>query len=77
MTDIKVVAPINMGSRLVYNEQEKRYNVDVDDLISRIEKLEEVKPTTIVQNFLKDNLLVGMMTVLNQDILRGSLSVKI
>ena len=61
MTDVKVVAPINMGSRLVYNEEEKRYNIDVNDLISRIEKLEEAKPTTIVQNFLKDNLLVGMM----------------
>ena len=39
MTDVKVVAPMNMGTRLVWDEVSKKYNVDVDDLINRIDSV--------------------------------------
>ena len=42
MTDVKVVAPMNMGTRLVWDEASKKYNVDVDDLIKRIDALDSV-----------------------------------
>ncbi len=41
MNDLNLVAPMNMGNRLSYDEKEKRYNVNVDDLIKRIEALEK------------------------------------
>lgn len=40
MTDVKVVAPANMGERLDWDAQNKKYNVNVSDLIKRIEALE-------------------------------------
>ena len=42
MTDVKVVAPMNMGTRLVWDEVSKKYNVDVDDLINGIDALKSV-----------------------------------
>ena len=42
MTDVKVVAPTNMGTRLVWDEVSKKYNVDVDDLVKRIDTLDSV-----------------------------------
>ena len=42
MTDVKVVAPMNMGTRLVWDGASKKYNVDVDDLIKRIDTLDSV-----------------------------------
>lgn len=44
MTDVKVVAPANMGERLVWDGQAKQYKVDVSDLIARLNNL-ETKPT--------------------------------
>ena len=41
MTDVKVVAPANMGERLEYNAQTKKYDVNVDDLLAEIKKLKE------------------------------------
>lgn len=41
MTDVKVVAPANMGERLDWDAQTKKYDVNVDDLLAEIKKLKE------------------------------------
>lgn len=39
MTDVKVVAPANMGERLDWDAQSKKYNVNVDDLQNQINQI--------------------------------------
>ena len=41
MADVKVVAPMNMGERLDWDAQTKKYDVNVDDLLAEIKKLKE------------------------------------
>ena len=36
MTDVKVVAPMNMGERLEWDAQEKKYNVNVSDILQTL-----------------------------------------
>ena len=50
MTDVKVVAPMNMGTRLVWDEVSKKYNVDVDDLINGIDALGKLSLAGFTQN---------------------------
>lgn len=45
----KTVSPSNMGNRLVFNNTEKRYDVDVEDLVNQISGLQ----TTINQQATK------------------------
>nr|QTZ82759.1 MAG: hypothetical protein [Enquatrovirus sp.] len=45
----KTVSPSNMGNRLVFNNAEKRWNVNVEDLVSQISSLQ----TTINQQATK------------------------
>ena len=54
MTDVKVVAPMNMGTRLEWDEDSKQYNVNVDDLIKRI-NASEVTQFIAEENFGSDN----------------------
>lgn len=41
MSDIKVVAPMNMGKRLDWNDETKKYDVNVEDLLAEIKRLKE------------------------------------
>ncbi len=68
MTDLNVVAPMNMGERLDFNAENKRYNVNVDDLIKRIEALEisknaQAEKITVIEKttqVFNVDLLIGM-----------------
>lgn len=48
MTDVKVVAPMNMGERLDWDAQTKKYNVNVDDLEKRLHALENKKLNDVI-----------------------------
>lgn len=48
MTDVKVVAPANMGERLDWDAQSKKYNVNVDDLENRLHALENKKLSDVI-----------------------------
>lgn len=48
MTDVKVVAPANMGERLDWDAQTKKYNVNVDDLEKRLHALENKKLNDVI-----------------------------
>lgn len=61
MKDIKVIAPMNMGERLVYSDEQKRYNVDVSDLEKRIAQLEQNELPLEIRKFLQRNTMVGVL----------------
>lgn len=48
MTDVNVVAPINMGERLEWDAQSKKYKVNVDDLVKRLHTLENKKLNDVI-----------------------------
>ena len=55
MTDVKVVAPMNMGTRLEWDEDSKQCNVNVDWTGWQIANASEVTQFIVEENFGSDN----------------------
>ena len=58
---VTVVHPDNIGSRLVWNNETKQYDVKIEDIIERLSSLEGVLNNGVISNFLKRNILIGML----------------
>lgn len=65
----KTVSPSNMGNRLVFNNTEKRYDVDVEDLVNQISSLQTVinqQATKIGQLETSKQLLESQLTSIRE-----------
>lgn len=60
MTDVVTAAPMNMGTRLEWDDESKKYNVNVDDLINRIVALEAKTNYDPTEIFVREDGKVGL-----------------